>query len=47
MGNSQPQQTKPKPLNPAELQTYLMVTQVKLNQGRNKKIALILFLLSR
>ena len=41
MGNSQPQQTKPKPLNPAELQTYLMVTQVKLNQGRNKKIALI------
>jgi len=41
MGNEQPQAPKPKPLNPNELQTYLMVTQVKLNQGRNKKIALI------
>lgn len=41
MGNEQPSAPKPKALNPSELQTYLMVTQVKLNQGRNKKIALI------
>lgn len=41
MGNQQQKAQKPKPLNPTELQTYIMVTQVKLNQGRNKKIALI------
>jgi len=41
MGNEQPNVKAPKPLNATELQTYLMVTQVKLNQGRNKRIALI------
>jgi len=40
MGNQQ-KEPKAKILNPTELQTYIMVTQVKLNQGRNKKIALI------
>lgn len=42
MGN---QETKKKGdhkrLNPAELQTYLMVTQAKLNQSRNKKVEMI------
>jgi vacuolar protein sorting-associated protein IST1 len=41
MGNEQSAAPKPKALNPSELQTYLMVTKVKLNQSRNKKIAII------
>lgn len=41
MGNKESTQEKPAALNPTELQTYIMVTQVKLTQGRNKKIALI------
>ena len=40
MGNEKSKPEKVQ-LNPTELQTYIMVTQVKLNQGRNKKIVLI------
>jgi hypothetical protein len=42
MGNQETKQVEPpKQIKPSELQTYIMVTQAKLTQARNKKVELI------
>jgi hypothetical protein len=41
MGNQETKSEPPKQIKPSELQTYIMVTQAKLTQSRNKKVELI------